>query len=90
MTKPRVPRQRARSEFRVPPPLLQRTATGFSGLDLLEDESGVARLVFWRAYRDVELWARATERDSLFCPEQANHCAIMYLTKIAVPVNFVG
>jgi tetratricopeptide (TPR) repeat protein len=72
MTKPREPRQRARTEFRVPPPLLQRTGTGFSGLDLLESETGVARLVFWSAYRDVELWVRATERDSLFRPEQAD------------------
>jgi tetratricopeptide (TPR) repeat protein len=53
--------------------LLQRAATGFSGLDLLEDETGVARLVFWRAYRDVELWARATVREGLFRPEQAEH-----------------
>jgi tetratricopeptide (TPR) repeat protein len=53
--------------------LLQRTATGFSGLDLLEDEMGVAGLIFWRTYRDVELWARATVRENLFRPEQAEH-----------------
>jgi tetratricopeptide (TPR) repeat protein len=71
MTKPNNPRQRPRTEFRVPPPLLQRTsALGFSGLDLLEDESGIARLVFWRAFRDVELWARAPTREDLFRLEQ--------------------
>jgi hypothetical protein len=75
MTKPNNPRQRPRTEFRVPPPLLQRTAAiGFSGLDLLEDEDGIARLVFWRAFRDVELWARAPTREDLFRLEQVQPC----------------
>jgi tetratricopeptide (TPR) repeat protein len=67
MTKPNDPRQRPRTEFRVAPPLVQRTnAVGFAGLDLLEDEDGNARLVFWQAYRDAELWSRAEERCGLF------------------------
>ncbi|HET6765611.1 MAG TPA: tetratricopeptide repeat protein, partial [Longimicrobiaceae bacterium] len=69
MTKPNNPRQRPRTEFRVAPPLIQRVnATGFPGLDLLEDEVGNARLVFWQAFRDAELWSRAEDRSGLFRP----------------------
>lgn len=67
MTKPQKPRRRSRTEFRVPPPLLQRIGDpGFSGLALLEeDENGLAHLVFWEAFRDVELWSRSIQRDGL-------------------------
>jgi tetratricopeptide (TPR) repeat protein len=39
---------------------------GFTGLALLDDENGLARLVFWQAFRDVELWARSPDRNALF------------------------
>jgi tetratricopeptide (TPR) repeat protein len=67
MTKPSNPRQRPPTQQRVPPPLVQRiNAPHLPGLDLLEDESGPACLVFWQAFRDAELWARADERGGLF------------------------
>ncbi|MDB4950440.1 MAG: Tetratricopeptide repeat-containing protein [Gemmatimonadetes bacterium] len=69
MTKPQNPRRRERRVFRVPPPLVQRIdAPKLSGTDLLDDEIGSARLVFWQAFQDAELWARAEERRGLFHP----------------------
>lgn len=71
MTKPQKPRRRPRTEFRVAPPLLKRIhEAGFTGLALLEDENGLSRLVFWQAFRDVELWSRSTDRDGLFHTSQ--------------------
>src|ERR1043165_7370043 len=73
MTKPQQPRLRPRTEFRVPPPLVQRIdAVGFTGADLLDEEIGPAGLLFWQAYRDVELWGRAPDRKGLFQPAQAD------------------
>lgn len=64
MPKPTNPPRRKRTEFRVPPPLLQRIgAKGYPGLDLLEpdaDELPHVRILFWCTYRDVELWARVS------------------------------
>ena len=69
MTKPQNPRRRPRRVFRVPPPLVQRIdAAKLPGMDLLDDEIGPARLVFWQAFQDAELWARAEERAGLFHP----------------------
>jgi len=75
MTKPQTPRIRPRTEFRVPPPLVQRIdSLGFTGTDLLIDEAfgPTAALVLWQCFRDVELWGTATARGELFHPESAN------------------
>jgi tetratricopeptide (TPR) repeat protein len=70
MTRPNIPRQRPRTEFRVPPPLVRRiNGLHLSGFSLLDDEIGSARLVFWEAFRDAELWATSPDRDGLFRPD---------------------
>lgn len=74
MTKPQSPRRRPRTQFRVPPPLVQRVgAGGFTGLDLLADEIGAAGLLFWQSFRDVELWSISHDRNGLFPPHQAGY-----------------
>jgi tetratricopeptide (TPR) repeat protein len=75
MTKPQSPRRRPRTEFRVPPPLLQRIdAVGFTGSDLLAEDGSdpAAAFVFWRCYRDTELWGSTADRLDLFWPGSAD------------------
>jgi tetratricopeptide (TPR) repeat protein len=53
--------------------LIQRSdAIGFTGADLLAEEVGTAALLFWQAFRDVELWGRTTDRRDLFQPDGAD------------------